>query len=145
MQKQSEKNKKLNIKLKKLGFNNKEKKFTHQELRSIAAGFKLRYIMGLENALARIHDQSTEDKAHLLLKEKTIQVLQEDVTLKNRKLKQIEIHQKKFAKRLNLREKNYDIIEYNLNLLKQRNMSIGYLESQIKYLRNKNNSNKGMN
>ena len=56
----------------------------------------LKYVMSLE-------DQLKEDKAHLLLKQNTIETLEEDIKLKNSKLVQIELFQKRLAKKLNTR------------------------------------------
>ena len=111
----------------------------------------IKYVMCIE-------DQLQEDKAHLLLKQQTIEILQDDVKLKNRKLRQIEIFQKKLAKKLNTREDgvtnkielikarmtDYFIIKHDLKLLSKRMGSITELEAQIKYLKEKNNSNRNL-
>ena len=102
--KKSKKNKyrKASEKLKKLGFeDDKDKKFTHLELRSIASGFKLRYIISLENALARSQDQSKEDKAHLLLKQETIEELVKELKWQRNTIRELRIAGKRNAKKYN--------------------------------------------
>ena len=70
-------------------------------MRSIAAGFKLRYIIGLENALARSHDQSKEDKAHLLLKQETIEELVKELKWQRNTIRELRVGGKRNAKKYN--------------------------------------------
>ena len=56
------------------------KKATYKQIEHIFRLISLRYTMSLE-------DQLQEDKAHLLLKQETIEVLQEDLRLKNNQLR----------------------------------------------------------
>ena len=72
------------------------KKATYAQVEHIYKMLMLKYVMSLE-------DQLKEDKAHLLLKQNTIETLEEDIKLKNSKLVQIELFQKRLAKKLNTR------------------------------------------
>ena len=67
---------------------------TAEQLQQLFRTVYIKYVVTLE-------DQLQEDKSHLLLKENTIQILQEDVKFKNRKLRDIEIYEKKKVKKLN--------------------------------------------
>jgi len=67
---------------------------TAEQLQQLFRTVYIKYVLTLE-------DQLQEDKSHLLLKENTIQILQEDVKFKNRKLRDIEIYEKKKVKKLN--------------------------------------------
>ena len=71
-------------------------KATYAQVEHIYKMLMLKYVMSLE-------DQLKEDKAHLLLKQNTIETLEEDIKLKNSKLVQIELFQKRLAKKLNTR------------------------------------------
>ncbi len=110
---------------------------TAEQLQQLFKTVYIKYVVTLE-------DQLQEDKAHLLLKQQTIQILQEDIKFKNQKLRQIEVFQKKLAKRFadlkanyqkeidyeraealkinnNLMAKNDDCIKKNEEILKSHN------------------------
>ena len=73
---------------------------TAEQLQQLFKTVYIKYVVTLE-------DQLQEDKAHLLLKQQTIQILQEDIKFKNQKLRQIEVFQKKLAKRFADLKANY--------------------------------------
>jgi len=84
---------KVSDKLKKVGG---LKKATYAQVEHIYKMLMLKYVMSLE-------DQLKSDQYHLLLKQNTIETLEGEIKLKNRKLSQIELFQRRLAKKLNAR------------------------------------------
>jgi len=146
---------KFNERVKKIGGT---KNATNQQLERLFNTCHIKYVITLE-------DQLQEDKAHLLLKQNTIQVLEDDIRLKNNRLRKIEVFGIKQTKILNKREEawqkesknqedrikviqkrvqDYIKVRHNLDLLTKRMMSIPQLEEQIEYLKNRNNTNKDL-
>jgi len=79
------------------------KKATYKQIEHIFRLTSLRYIMSLE-------DQLQEDKAHLLLKQETIEVLQEDIKHKNNQLRRKSIAINRISKINNsLHRDNYEL------------------------------------
>ena len=84
---------KLTEKIEKIGGATKA---TNAQLERLFNLQHIKYVMSIE-------DQLKEDKAHLLLKQNTIETLEGEIKLKNRKLSQIELFQRRLAKKLNTR------------------------------------------
>ena len=97
---------KLTEKVKKLDLN----KATNKQLENLFHRQHIKYVMSLE-------DQLTEDKAHLLLKQNTIETLEEDIKVKNNLIRRWQLHDYKSAKKVNKVFENY--IEANKDLSKQ--------------------------
>ena len=92
--KQKKKNlnyRKVSSKLEKVGG---LRKATYAQVEHIYKMLMLKYVMSLE-------DQLKEDKAHLLLKERTIQDLTEDIRHKNNLLRRWQVNGNKNARRAN--------------------------------------------
>ena len=86
----------LSNKVKKLDLNNA----TNAQLEELFNKQHIKYVMSLE-------DQLQEDKAHLLLKQNTIETLEEDLRVKNNLIRRWVIHGHKSAKRVEERFKEY--------------------------------------
>ena len=86
----------LSNKVKKLDLNNA----TNAQLEELFNKQHIKYVMSLE-------DQLQEDKAHLLLKQDTIETLEEDLRVKNNLIRRWVIHGHKSAKRVEERFKEY--------------------------------------
>ena len=97
---------KLTEKVKKLDLN----KATNKQLENLFHRQHIKYVMSLE-------DQLTEDKAHLLLKQNTIETLEEDIKVKNNLMRRWQLHDYKSAKKVNKVFENYK--EANEDLSKQ--------------------------
>lgn len=80
---------------------------TAEQLQQLFKTVYIKYVLTLE-------DQLQEDKAHLLLKQQTIQILEQDIKYKNQKLKSYEKYQKLNVKRVN---KNWEVRETKFNAL----------------------------
>jgi hypothetical protein len=79
------------------------KKATYKQIENIFKLITLRYTMSLE-------DQLREDKAHLLLKQETIEILQEDIRHKNNQLRRKSIAINRLSKVNNsLVRDNYEL------------------------------------
>ncbi len=96
----------LSNKVKKLDLNNA----TNAQLEELFNKQHIKYVMSLE-------DQLQEDKAHLLLKQNTIETLEEDLRHKNNLVRRWVIHGYKSAKKVEERFKEYK--EANEGLSKQ--------------------------
>ena len=86
------------------------KKATYAQIEHIYKVLTLKYVMSLE-------DQLQEDKAHLSLKQYTIETLEEDVRTKNNLIRRWQVHGYKSAKTVEERFKEYK--EANEDLSKQ--------------------------
>ena len=108
MKKTSKRNyRKISEKVKKLGGANKA---TNAQLENLFHRQHIKYVMSLE-------DQLQEDKAHLLLKQKTIETLEEELRHKSNLVRRWVIHGYKSAKKVEERFKDYK--EANEDLAKQ--------------------------
>ena len=92
------------------------KKATYAQIEHIYKVLTLKYVMSLE-------DQLQEDKAHLLLKQETIENLQEDIRQKNNVIRRWQLHGYKSAKEVNkvledYKEANKDLSKQNKEVIK---------------------------
>ena len=86
----------LSNKVKKLDLN----KATNEQLENLFHRQHIKYVMSLE-------DQLTEDKSHLLLKQNTIETLEEDLRVKSNLIRRWQLHGYKSAKEVNKVLKDY--------------------------------------
>ena len=98
---------KISNKLKKVGG---FKKATYDQVEHIYKMLMLKYVMSLE-------DQLKEDKAHLLLKQNTIETLEEDIRVKNNLIRRWQLYDYKSAKEVTKVFKDYK--DANKDLSKQ--------------------------
>ena len=114
MKKTSKRNyRKISEKVKKLGGANKA---TNAQLENLFHRQHIKYVMSLE-------DQLQEDKAHLLLKQETIENLQEDIRQKGNLIRRWQLHGYKNTKKVNevledYKEANKDLSKQNKEVLK---------------------------
>ena len=114
MKKTSKRNyRKISEKVKKLGGANKA---TNAQLENLFHRQHIKYVMSLE-------DQLQEDKAHLLLKQKTIETLEEDIRQKNNLIRRWQLHGYRNAKEVtkvykNYKEANEDLSKQNKEVIK---------------------------
>ena len=104
---------KISNKLKKVGG---LRKATYDQVEHIYKMLMLKYVMSLE-------DQLKEDKAHLLLKQQTIEDLTEDIRHKNNLLRRWQVNSNKNARRANkvyeeYRAANKGLCKQNQELVK---------------------------
>ena len=99
---------------------------TAEQLQQLFKTVYIKYVVTLE-------DQLQEDKHHLLLKQQTIQILEQDIKYKNQKLKSYEKYQKLNVKRVN---KNWEDRETKFNALEW------VLRDKIKRLENGENNDR---
>ena len=103
---------KISNKVKKLDLN----KATNKQLENLFHRQHIKYVMSLE-------DQLTEDKAHLLLKQNTIETLEEDIRVKSNLIRRWQLHGYKSAKEINkvleeYKEANKDLSKQNKEVIK---------------------------
>ena len=103
---------KLTEKVKKLDLN----KATNKQLENLFHRQHIKYVMSLE-------DQLTEDKSHLLLKQNTIETLEEDIKVKNNLIRRWQLYDYKSAKKVNkvfeeYKEANKDLSKQNKEVIK---------------------------
>ena len=103
---------KISNKVKKLDLN----KATNKQLENLFHRQHIKYVMSLE-------DQLTEDKAHLLLKQNTIETLEEDIRVKSNLIRRWQLHGYKSAKEVNkvledYKEANKDLSKQNKEVIK---------------------------
>ena len=102
----------LSNKVKKLDLN----KATNKQLENLFHRQHIKYVMSLE-------DQLTEDKSHLLLKQNTIETLEEDVRVKSNLIRRWQLHGYKSTKEVNkvledYKEANKDLSKQNKEVIK---------------------------
>jgi len=102
----------LSNKVKKLDLQNA----TNAQLEQLFNKQHIKYVMSLE-------DQLQEDKAHLLLKQETIENLQEDIRQKSNLIRRWQLHGYRSAKQINkvledYKEANKDLSKQNKEVLK---------------------------
>ena len=114
---------KVSAKIKKVGG---LKKATYEQIEHIFKVSTIKYMITLE-------DQLKEDKAHLLLKQNTIETLEDDLRHKNNQIRTFYINTHKNAKKVNkvfddykeandnLAEKNKEIVKDNFDLTRAYN------------------------
>ena len=114
---------KVSAKIKKVGG---LKKATYEQIEHIFKVATIKYMITLE-------DQLKEDKAHLLLKQNTIETLEDDLRHKNNQIRTFYINTHKNAKKVNkvfddykeandsLAEKNKEIVKDNFDLTRAYN------------------------
>ena len=114
---------KVSAKIKKVGG---LKKATYEQIEHVFKVSTIKYMITLE-------DQLKEDKAHLLLKQNTIETLEEDLRHKNNQIRTFYINTHKNAKKVNkvfddykeandsLAEKNKEIVKDNFDLTRAYN------------------------
>ena len=114
---------KVSAKVKKVGG---LKKATYEQIEHIFKLSTIKYMITLE-------DQLKEDKAHLLLKQNTIETLEDDLRHKNNQIRTFYINTHKNAKKVNkvfddykeandnLAEKNKEIVKDNFDLTRSYN------------------------
>ena len=92
------------------------KKATYNQVEHIYKMLMLKYVITLE-------DQLAEDKAHLLLKQNTIETLEEDIKVKNNLIRRWQLYDYKSAKKVNkvfeeYKEANKDLSKQNKEVIK---------------------------
>ena len=102
----------ISNKVKKLDLN----KATNEQLENLFHRQHIKYVMALE-------DQLTEDKSHLLLKQNTIETLEEDLRVKSNLIRRWQLHGYKSAKEVNrvledYKEANQDLSKQNKEVIK---------------------------
>ena len=102
----------LSNKVKKLDL----QKATNAQLEQLFNKQHIKYVMSLE-------DQLQEDKAHLLLKQNTIETLEEDIRTKNNLIRRWQVHGYRNAKEVtkvfkNYKEANKDLSKQNKEVIK---------------------------
>ena len=91
-------------------------KATYSQIEHVFKVLTVKYVKSLE-------DQLAEDKAHLLLKQKTIETLEEDIRQKNNLIRRWQLHGYRNAKEVtkvykNYKEANEDLSKQNKEVIK---------------------------
>ena len=96
-------------------------KATNKQLENLFHRQHIKYVMSLE-------DQLQEDKAHLLLKQNTIETLEEDIKVKNNLIRRWQLHYYKSTKKV--RQVGFQETDI-INMSKGINLMIMYMEEII--------------
>ena len=112
---------KISNKVKKIG---DVTKATNSQLERLFNIQHIKYVTSLE-------DQLAEDKAHLLLKQNTIETLEEDIRVKSNLIRRWQLHGYKSARKVNkvledYKEANEDLAKENKEVIKDNYEPVSY-------------------